>query len=74
MKIFTDFFFNILLTFAQHGEAVLTSTANLCFGSKIRKIGISLQTVLLCISGVWGGGCSLHGYVFLMSNPALPAL
>ena len=26
------------------GEAVLTSTHNLCFGAKIRKIGIPLQT------------------------------
>ena len=34
-------------------EAVLTSTHNLCFGAKIRKIGIPLQTaVLLYKSGV----------------------
>ena len=34
-------------------EAVLTSTRNLCFGSKIRKIGIILFTpVLLHKSGV----------------------
>ena len=38
------------------GEAVLTSTHNLCFGAKIRKIGIPLQTpVLLYKSGVYGG-------------------
>ena len=38
------------------GEAVLTSTHNLCFGAKIRKIGIPLQTpVLLYKSGVQGG-------------------
>ena len=37
-------------------EAVLTSTHNLCFGAKIRKIGIPLHTpVLLCKSGVQGG-------------------
>ena len=37
-------------------EVVLTSTHNLCFGAKIRKIGISLHTpVLLYKSGdQWG--------------------
>ena len=35
---------------------VLTSTHNLCFGAKIRKIGILLHTpVLLYKSGVQGG-------------------
>ena len=28
-------------------EAVLTSTHNLCFGAKIRKVGIPLQTPVL---------------------------
>ena len=38
------------------GEAVLTSTHNLCFGAKIRKIGIPLHTpVLLYKRGVQGG-------------------
>ena len=38
------------------GEAVLTITHNLCFGAKIRKTGISLQTpVFLYKSGVQGG-------------------
>ena len=37
-------------------EAVLTSTHNLCFGGKIRKIGIPLHTpVFLYKSGVHGG-------------------
>ena len=37
-------------------EAVLTSTHNLCFGAKIRKIGIPLHTpVLLYKRGVQGG-------------------
>ena len=37
-------------------KAVLTSTHNLCFGAKLRKIGIPLHTpVLLCKSGVQGG-------------------
>ena len=30
-------------------EAVLTSTHNLCFGAKIRKIGISLQAPVFSI-------------------------
>ena len=53
--------FDIFLIFAQNidcrytleREAVLTSTHNLCFGAKIRKIGIPLQTpVFLYESGV----------------------
>ena len=45
--------FDIFLVFAQNidcgytnrfAEAVLTSTHNLCFGAKIRKIGIPLHT------------------------------
>ena len=54
--------FDIFLIFAQNidcgytAEAVLTSTHNLCFGAKIRKIGIPLHTpVLLYKSGVQGG-------------------
>ena len=43
-------------------EAVLTSTHNLCFEAKIRKIGIPLYTPLLPYkSGV-------RGNVFLMKN------
>ena len=42
--------YGIFLIFA---EAVLTSTHNLCFGAKIRKIGIPVHTpVLLFKSGV----------------------
>ena len=42
--------FDIFLIFA---EAVLTSTHNLCFEAKIRKIGIPLHTqILLYKSGV----------------------
>ena len=38
------------------GEALLTSTHNLCFGTKLRKIGIPLHTpVILYKSGVYGG-------------------
>ena len=60
--VYRDFFSNKKITgkkndnfdIAQNIEAVLiTSTHNLCFGSKIRKIGIPLQTpVLLYKSGV----------------------
>ena len=40
----------------SNAEAVLTSTHNLCFGAKIRNIGIPLHTpVLLYKSGVQGG-------------------
>ena len=47
------------------GEAVLTCTHNLCFGAKIRKIGIPLHTpVLLYKSGVQGG---IH-HMFKCSN------
>ena len=65
MKIFSRklliFFLFLLKTYIvgtrlNHlGEAVLTSTHYLCFGAKIRKIGIPLQTtVLLYNSGVQG--------------------
>ena len=40
--------------FEFFGEAVLMSTHNLCFGAKVRKIGISLHTsVLLYKSGIY---------------------
>ena len=68
--------FDIFLIFAQNIDCgctleppcrVLMSTHNLCFGAKIRKIGIPLQTpVVLYKSGVLGGGYSLHGHVFLL--------
>ena len=50
--------FDIFLIFAQNIDCgyTLTSTHNLCFGAKIRKIGIPLHTpVLLYKSGVQGG-------------------
>ena len=50
MKIFR----RIILIFFSY--AVQTSTQNLCFGSKIRNLGIPLHTpVLLYKSGVQGG-------------------
>ena len=42
------------------------STHNVCFGAKIRKIGIPLHTpVLLYKKGVQGG-YTLHGYAFVV--------
>ena len=60
MKVFTGIFFLYFSYFCSkhklNGEAVLMSTHNLCFGAKIRKIGIPLHTpVLLYKSGVYGG-------------------
>ena len=48
------------------GEAVLTSTINLCFGPKIKITGIPLYTpVYYNKSGVQGGTyCTFHGHVF----------
>ena len=65
-ELFQPNFSDIFLIFAQNidcgytlehlAEAVLTSTHNLCFGAKIRKIGIPLQTpVFPYKSGVQGG-------------------
>ena len=39
--------FDIFLIFAQNIDCGYTSTNNLCFGAKIRKIGIPLHTPLL---------------------------
>ena len=53
------FFLFLLQNIDLPPEAVLTSTHNLCFGAKIRKIGIPVHTpVLLYKSGVQGG--NLH--------------
>ena len=46
-------------------EAVLTSTHNVCFGSKIRKLGIPLQTPVF-LHKVGFKGVILHKHVFLM--------
>ena len=53
-KQYTEIFLALKIEkFQLKGEAVLTSTHNLCFGAKIRKIGIPLHTpVLLYKSGV----------------------
>ena len=43
------------------------STHNLCFGAKIRKIGLPPDTpVLLYKSGVYMRGNTFHGHVFQM--------
>ena len=44
-------------------EAVLTSTHNLCFGAKIRKIGIPLHTSVL-VSLKWGSRGILYTDMF----------
>ena len=47
------FFFFFFFFFFLNGEAVLTSTHSVCFGSKTRKLDIPLQTpVFLYTSGV----------------------
>ena len=43
------------------GTRVLTSTHNLCFGAKIRKIGIPLHYIKVGFKGY-----ILHGHVILM--------
>ena len=74
LKIFT--FLDIFLIIAQNIDreytlemprrVVLMSTHNLCFGAKIRKIGIPLYTPIL-LKQKWDiRGYSLHRYVFLM--------
>ena len=50
-------------------EAVLTSTHNLCFGSKIRKIVIPLQSPVFLFKDGGLKGYILQGYVFLMVIP-----
>ena len=53
---FFFFFFDIFLIFAQNIDCGYTSTHNLCFEAKIRKICLPLHTpVLLYKSGVQGG-------------------
>ena len=55
-EIFSGFFFAQNIDFGYTLEPPLTSTHNLCFGAKIRKIGIPLHTpVFLYKSGVQGG-------------------
>ena len=60
---FLIFFLFLLKTYIV---GTLISTQNLCFGAKLRKIGIPLHTpVFLYKSGVqWG--YTLHGHVFVM--------
>ena len=46
-KILIFFFFLLNSGVSKFGDAVLTCTHNLCFGAKIRKIGIPLHTPVL---------------------------
>ena len=68
-KIFSRICFAIFLIFAQNGEAILTSTHNLCFGAKIRKIGIYPCVPPSSTIKKWGSrGYTFHGHVFLISQ------
>ena len=53
------------------GEAVLRSTHNLCFGAKIRKIGIPPHTPVFFYIKVGLRGYTFHGHVFLMKGCAV---
>ena len=78
IKIFTGNFFYMFLIFAQNidcgytfeprlAEAVLTSTHNLYFGAKIRKIGIHLHCYPVLLYIIVGfRGYILHGHVFVI--------
>ena len=64
--------FHIFLIFAQNRlwvQMVLTSIHNLCFGLKIRTIGIPLHTPVLLYK--WG---TCQGHVFLMCGFVCPDL
>ena len=50
-----------------HG-AVLTSTHNLCFRVKIRKIGVPLHTPVLLYKSGGMKEYIFHGHVFLMED------
>ena len=53
------------------GEAILTSSHNLCFGTQIRKVGIPLHSPVFSIQK-WGlNGYTFPGHVLLML--AVPA-
>ena len=53
---FSEIFFDIFLIFAQNIDCGYNLEPPLCFGAKIRKIGIPLRTpVLLYKCGVKGG-------------------
>ena len=55
MIFFADIFY-IFLIFAQNIDCGYTSTHNLCFRAKIRKIGITLHTPVLLYKSVVQGG------------------
>ena len=53
--------------FRSKYEAVLTSTHNVCVGSKVRNLGIALQTPVFHIK-VGFKGYTFHEHVFLMNR------
>ena len=50
----------------RFAEAVLMGTHNLCFGAKIRKIGVPPHTPVLLYKSI--KGYTFHGHVFLMET------
>ena len=49
------------------GQCILMPTHNLCFGAKIKKIGIPQQTPIFFSITKWGfKGYTFHGHVFEM--------
>ena len=62
--------FNIFAQNIELAKAVLSRTHNLCFGPKIRKTGIPLQTpVLLYKSGVKGDIHFMEQLIMDQNNP-----
>ena len=79
IKNFTRIFFYIFAQNIDYGymlepprrrlaEAVLTSTNNLCFGTKIRKIGSFCTPQFYYIKAGFKG-YTFHGHAFLMQGP-----
>ena len=59
--------------FAQNGEVVLTSIYNLCFGAKMRKIGIYTCKPQFCLNpsfytpGIYADGYIVFAFPFVRS-------
>ena len=53
---------NVFFIFAQN----IDGTHNLCFGAKIRNIGIPMQTPVFLYKSGGLRGYTLHGHVFIM--------
>ena len=53
------------------GEAVLTSTHHVCFGSKLRKVGIPMQTLVFFYVKVGYEGVYISRTCFLDAQEGL---